>query len=270
MEAFVPAPQQLFEDQIVVDFLPAPARFLLRRAAIRATFVALLEAAAPGVRGALLCRTRRIDDAVRDAIHRGLPAFVILGAGLDTRPYRLTELAKVNVVEIDLPAVQEFKKACLSRRFGALPRHVRFVPMDLNIERLNTALECAGLTSSEPAIFVWEGVSQYLQPDTVDSVLRTIASRSEGTVLAFTYVLEEVITGVHQPDRSEAFRKSARRRPEPWHFGIDPRQLRAFLAARGLTLRHDFGAREHQLDYLLAVGRKMEVSEIERVAIASV
>src|SRR5262249_44714845 len=129
MEAFVPAPQQLFEDQIVVDFLPAPARFLLRRAAIRATFVALLEAVAPGVRGALLCRTRRIDDAVRDAMRRGLPALVILGAGLDTRPYRFTELAKVNVVEIDLPAVQEFKKACLSRRFGALPRHVRFVPM---------------------------------------------------------------------------------------------------------------------------------------------
>lgn len=270
MEAFVPATHRLFEDTIVLEFLPSFAQFLLRRAAIRAAFVRLLEGGAPGIRGALLCRTRRIDDAVRDATRRGLRALVILGAGLDTRPYRLNELSEIKVVEVDLPAVQEFKKAHLSRRFGALPRHVRFVPMDLNIERLDTALERAGLNPSEPAIFVWEGVSQYLQPNSVDSILRTIARRPEGTVLAFTYVLEEIITGVHSPDRSEAFRKSARRRPAPWHFGIDPRQLKAFLAARGLSLRQDFGAQEHQLDYLLPVRRKMEISEIERVAIAAV
>jgi methyltransferase (TIGR00027 family) len=205
-------------------------------------------------------------------VRQGLPALVILGAGLDTRPYRFIELTKVKVVEIDLSAVQEFKKACLLRKFGVLPRHVRFIPMDLNIEieEVDTALERSGLHPSEPAIFVWEGVSQYLQPNAVDSVLRAVAERPKGTVLAFTYVLEEVITGVYASDRSEAFRKSARRRPEPWHFGIDPRQLQALLAARGLSLRPDFGTREHQMDYLQPVGRKMEVSEIERVAIASV
>jgi len=82
--------------------------------------------------------------------------------------------------------------------------------------------------------------------------------------------LQEVITAVYRSDRSEAFRKSASRQPEPWHFGVDPRQLRAFLAARGLGLRHDFGAEEHQTDYLRPVGRRLEVSEIERVAIAVV
>ena len=269
-EAFVPAPQRLFEDKIVMDFLPRPVQFLLRRSAIRAVFLSLLEASAPGIRGAMLCRTRRIDDAVRNAIHQGLPALVILGAGLDTRPYRFTESADVNIVEIDLPSVQEFKKACLLRKFGALPSHVRFVPSDLNTEQLDTALETGRLNPSKPAIFLWEGVSQYLRPNAVDSVLCAIAKRPKGTVLVFTYVLQEVITGIYRFDRSEAFRKSASRRPEPWHFGIDPRQLKAFLAARGLSLRHDFGAEEHQTDYLRPVGRKLEVSEIERVAIAIV
>ena len=269
-EAFVPAPQRLFEDKIVMDFLPRPVQFLLRRSAIRAVFLSLLEASAPGIRGAMLCRTRRIDDAVRNAIHQGLPALVILGAGLDTRPYRFTESADVNIVEIDLPSVQEFKKTCLLRKFGALPSHVRFVPSDLNTEQLDTALETGRLNPSKPAIFLWEGVSQYLQPNAVDSVLASISKRPKGTVLVFTYVLQEVITGIYCFDRSEAFRKSASRRPEPWHFGVDPRQLRAFLAARGLSLRHDFGAEEHQTDYLRPVGRKLEVSEIERVAIAIV
>jgi hypothetical protein len=47
-------------------------------------------------------------------------------------------------------------------------------------------------------------------------------------------------------------------------------QLSTFLAARGLSLRGDFGAQEHQAHYLRPVGRNLEVSEIERVAIATV
>jgi O-methyltransferase involved in polyketide biosynthesis len=78
----------------------------------------------------------------------------------------------------------------------------------------------------------------------VDSVLGSIAKRPNGTELVFTYVLEELITGVIQPGRSKAFRKSAKRRPEPWYFGVDPLQLSTFLAARGLSLRGDFGAQD--------------------------
>lgn len=249
--------------------LPPLGRALLRRRVIRAALTSFSDAFAPGVRGALLCRTRRIDDAVRDGVRRGLPAAVILGAGLDTRFSRLPELEGLKLIEVDLPRVQQFKQERLSR-IARLPRNVHFVPIDFNTERLDSALIEGGLSASEAAIFVWEGVSQYLQPAAVDSVLRTIAKRPAGTELVFTYVLEEVITGAIQPGRSEGFRKSAKRRPEPWYFGIDPARLESFLGARGLALRHDFGAREHQADYLRPLGRKLEVSEIERVAIATV
>ena len=269
MERFVPPAQRLFDDPIVLDLLPPIARFLLRTSAGRAAVAALSDTVAPGVRGALLCRTRRIDDAVRDCIARGLGMLVILGAGLDTRAYRLRELAGVRILELDLPEVQEFKKACLSRRFGGPPPQVRFVPVDFNSEALDQALARGGFPA-EPAVFVWEGVSQYLPPATVDGVLRTIAGRPAGTELIFTYVLEEVITGNFRPDRSKAFRKSARSRPEPWLFGIAPAQLKDYLAARGLALRSDFGADEYQAQYLRPIGRRLEVSEIERVATATV
>ncbi len=78
---------------LVIDLLPPLARFMLRRAWIRAWFKNWFERQAPGIRGALLCRTRSIDDMVKAGIARGLGAIVILGAGLDTRPYRLPELA---------------------------------------------------------------------------------------------------------------------------------------------------------------------------------
>lgn len=269
MEIFVPPSQRLFEDEIVLALLPALPRFLLHRAAMRAAFTTLFEASAPGIQGALLCRTRRIDDAIGDGVRRGLSAVVLLGAGRDTRPYRLPVLAGSNVLEIDLPQVQGFKKGRLSR-LRMLPPNVHFVSTDFDSDELDNVLARGGLSTSEPAIFVWEGVSQYLKPDSVDSVLRTIANRPSGTELIFTYLLEEAITGAIRLGRSEAFRKSAKRRPEPWYFGIDPPQLKAFLDARGLTLRDDFGAQEHQADYLRPLKRRLEVSEIERVAIATV
>ena len=230
----------------------------------------MLDRSSPGIRGAMLCRTRCIDDAVANALKRGLNTVVILGAGLDTRPYRLPGIEAKPVFEVDLPAVQAYKKSCLVRRFGALPPHVRFVPMDFNVDRLDATLGRAGLAAQEPAIFIWEGVTQYLQPEAVDSVLQTIAARPKGSELVFTYVLEEVVTGQIRPDRDEAFRKSASRRPEPWYFGIAPSRLEAFLSERKLTLREDVGAEDHLARYVTPLGRELAVSEIERVARAGV
>jgi methyltransferase (TIGR00027 family) len=91
-------------------------------------------------RGALVPRTRYIDDAVAYANTRGLRVVVILSAGLDTRAYRLSGLTAARVFDVNLPAVQARKKAQLVRRFGALPSHLRFVPTDLNVDRLDARL----------------------------------------------------------------------------------------------------------------------------------
>jgi hypothetical protein len=77
MEVFVPRHQRLFEDEIVLALLPPLVKMLLKNAAIRAAFISLSEAFAPGIRGALLCRTRRIDEAVRVAAAR--PSFRFAG-----------------------------------------------------------------------------------------------------------------------------------------------------------------------------------------------
>ena len=270
MEMFEPRSLRLFEDQLVVDLLPALARFMLRRAWIRAWFKNWFERQAPGIRGALLCRTRSIDDLLKAAIAGGLRSVVILGAGLDTRAYRLPELASAHVFELDLPHVQAAKRTRLGQRPIAPTSHVRFVPIDFNLQPFDTALAASGFDASQPALFVWEGVSQYLPPAAVDAVLRTIASMAYGSELVFTYVLEEAVNGRFRADRSEAFRKVTRRLPEPWLFGIDPSKLQAVLADRGLLLCEDLGAEEHIARYLQPIHRDLTVSQIERIARASV
>jgi len=51
--------------------------------------------------------------------------------------------------------------------FGSLPAHVVFIPLDLTRPSLEQALTTNGLRTYEPALFVCEGVIQYLVPNTV-------------------------------------------------------------------------------------------------------
>jgi methyltransferase (TIGR00027 family) len=46
---------------------------------------------------------------VKKSIEKGLEQLVILGAGYDTRAYRIEGLEKVKVFEVDHPNTQDFK-----------------------------------------------------------------------------------------------------------------------------------------------------------------
>jgi Leucine carboxyl methyltransferase len=144
LESFLPTGQRLFDDTLVLEFLPRPLRFSLRSAWVRRQFAAMMDRGAPGIRRAILCRTRYIDDVVRDAVSKGTTAVVFLVAGLDTRPYRLSELSTVKVVEVDLPALQAHKKAQVVRRFGSTPPYLRFVSSDFETEPLDMTLDDVG------------------------------------------------------------------------------------------------------------------------------
>jgi len=67
----------------------------------------------------------------------------------------------------------------------------------------------------------------------------------QGALLCRTRAIDDAVKAGIGAGRSEAFRRSASRRPEPWLFGIEPARLGAFLGERGLTLREDIGAEEH-------------------------
>jgi methyltransferase (TIGR00027 family) len=59
-------------------------------------------------------RTAMIDDYIRRAVAEGVDTVVNLGAGLDTRPYRMDLPAALNWIEVDYPAVIAFKEDALA------------------------------------------------------------------------------------------------------------------------------------------------------------
>jgi methyltransferase (TIGR00027 family) len=122
-------------------------------------------------------RVAAIDAEVRAAVAGGARQLVILGAGLDTRSFRMPELADVAVFEVDHPATQAYKR----RRSAPLPRRARsltFVPVDFERDSLAAALGAAGLQAGERTAWIWEGVVMYLTDGALGSTLDAIARSS--------------------------------------------------------------------------------------------
>ncbi|MFE2757986.1 SAM-dependent methyltransferase [Actinosynnema sp. NPDC059335] len=125
-------------------------------------------------------RTRMLDDVVLAAGNRQA---VLLGAGLDTRAFRLAWPPDSVVYEVDRPAVLAFKQQVLDG-LGARPRATRHpVAADL---RDDWAHLLPGFRPDEPTTWVAEGVLLYLPSAAERRLIDTVDRLSApGSTLAY-------------------------------------------------------------------------------------
>ena len=233
LEQSEPASQRLFSDPVVENLLGARA-LPAKQAGLGITLAREIEGAAPGLRGSQVCRTRYIDDAVVAALYRGVTQVAIIGAGYDTRAYRLPGIEAARVVEFDLPATLHHKRVAVEELFGKLPQHVTYAELDLESPQAATALADAGIVPTEPAVVICEGVTQYLSAAAVDRLLAAIGSLCTGSELIFTYVLEGV---VRERDGFADAAQSLVRGGQKWVFGLTPARVPT-VAGRMWTQPH--------------------------------
>lgn len=119
-------------------------------------------------------RTRYFDDAITAAAGEGLQ-IVLLGAGLDTRAFRLPLPGSCVVYEIDYPEAFTGKQAALASAVAACER--RSVPVDLSGHWTPELLD-AGFDRSLPTVWVAEGLFFYLAADAAGSLVREAATLS--------------------------------------------------------------------------------------------
>ena len=215
-----------------------------------------------------MARTRFIDDAITAGLREQIQQIVILGAGFDCRAYRLPGLRSVGVFEVDHPDTLASKRSVWTR-LGRVS-HVRFVPTDFNQRDLPLAMASAGYREPARTFFLWEGVTNYLSEAAVDATLRWCARASPGSQVLFTYVHRDVLTKPGAFTGTEKLFASLEKFGEKWTFGIEPRELRTFLAARGLALETDLGASEYRERYYGEAARAMRGYEFYRIALARV
>jgi methyltransferase (TIGR00027 family) len=106
-------------------------------------------------------RTRVFDDFISRSTHAGASQIVLLGAGLDSRAFRLDLPAHAVLFELDQPDVLAFKHRVFEQ-LGATPKVSRHaIPVDLR-DDWTSALLAAGFDPSRPSTWVVEGVLLYL------------------------------------------------------------------------------------------------------------
>jgi len=164
--------------------------------------------------------------------------FVILGAGFDTRAYRLPPDTRVRSFEVDAPKTQAIKCAMLEKA-GIDATGVTFVAADFAEEDCLARLVEAGFDPTERTLFLWEGVMIYLDRTAVEGTLRKLASTARGSVVAFDYFTTEALESGALYWRYA--RAATRAAGEPLRFGVDStppssERLAELLRSCGLSL----------------------------------
>jgi methyltransferase (TIGR00027 family) len=196
LESTRPAYRGLFKDRFAKCFLSPSLRTvaaLSRLPGIYNIFAGIIDSRWPGARTSGIARTREIDDLAIEALSRGTKQIVLLGAGFDSRPYRLSGMERATVYEVDHPATSARKQEIIKRALKSVPANVRFVSMDFNKDSLDEKLGEAGFKSSLPAFIIWEGVSNYLSSEAVDSTLAWCGRAAISGKVVFTYIDKEVL-----------------------------------------------------------------------------
>jgi methyltransferase (TIGR00027 family) len=264
---------RLFEDPLAPAFLGwrfGWALHLSRLPVIGAALPwSLIDGHWAGSRGTVVVRTRYIDDVLGEALRSGVEQVVILGAGFDSRAYRIPGIERTRVFEVDHPLTQARKRDVLARRLGGLPPHVTLVAIDLGKHSLDTVMPRAGYRREARTIFICEGVTHYLAADAVDAVFRYVTqSAAAGSRMVFTYIHRAILDGSNAFVGADETLSTVRRGGEPYTFGFDPADLPRYLAARGFVLIEDVGASAYRERYLIPVGREREpLAEFQRAAL---
>ncbi|HEY7418057.1 MAG TPA: SAM-dependent methyltransferase [Ktedonobacteraceae bacterium] len=168
---------------------------------------------------------------------------VILGAGWDTRSYRVPE--RIRCFEVDAPKTQEIKRQML-KKVNLDTTRITFVPTDFTREDWLENLVNAGFDLSKPAFFLWEGVTPYLDLEVVESTLRKIAGTASGSVVAFDYFNANLIES--QSFTLRYTRNVLKAMGEPFRSGIKittpvSKYMAEYLASFGLSMeeQHNVG-----------------------------
>lgn len=121
-------------------------------------------------------RTVRFDQIITEQIKQGTDMVINLAAGLDTRPYRMDLPASLKWVEVDLPAMIDYKEEILGQEKPrcALER----VRLDLADVAGRRALFQRLGSSARKILVITEGLLVYLTRDEVSALGRDLAAQS--------------------------------------------------------------------------------------------
>lgn len=166
----------------------------------------------------VVIRTLIIDRFILDLLPKNIDTVLNLGAGLDTRPYRLDLPANLRWIEVDFSKIINHKDSILKNETPKCK--IERVGLDLSNEELRNKFLEKVSSESNNVLVLTEGVMPYLNNDDAESLAVALRSQSNFKYWITEYYSREILDFLRTPKRLQEMRNSPFQfYPENWfHF----------------------------------------------------
>ncbi len=263
-ESLLPEPDQVFYDPYAIEFFDEVARKQFQTADQAKAQIESYNKMMPGVNGAIVSRIRFIDEVVEQCLSSGFRQMVIIGAGYDTRAYRIDGVSeKLKVFEVDHPLTTEIKTKTITDIFHGLPGHVTYVPVIFGQDRMDQKLIGNGFQKGLKTLFIAEGLLMYIPPQAVDDLLAFItAASSPDSILVADYFPSDVIDGTSPLKEAMVLKQFVENEASTLMFGIEEGTAFDFFDHRGFYNINLVSAPSLKQAYFKGESTKRQVSSM--------
>jgi methyltransferase (TIGR00027 family) len=247
---------KLFLEEKSKKWIQSPVRLLFLK------FIGNLKF--PGFRGALVARSRFMNECIKDCFPDDFKQLVILGAGYDMSAYCFRDvLVDARIFEVDHPNTQKEKVSTIREQIKSIPDNVTYVPVNFDTDYLKDLLLTHGYSPLKKTLFLWEGVTYYLGKESVEKTLNFIVNNSaKGSKLAFDYFPPEVIDGTSTDRLGKVLLQFVKKLGEPFKFGVKKDQIENFLKHHGFSTVHQISSIKIRDIYFHGKNKNRKVSEL--------
>lgn len=130
-------------------------------------------------------RTRYADDYLREHYGHGCRQLVLLGAGMDSRAYRMAGLDELRVFEVDQPTIFDVKEPLVERDKPKVAARTTVATDFTTRGQWSRDLVAAGFDEATPTVWILEGLLMYLSLEDTKELMREIGRISAPKSAAF-------------------------------------------------------------------------------------
>lgn len=256
----------IFDDPVAVGLVPeAEAESIRADLSSHETMDSIL------LRSLFALRSRFTEDRLAAAAARSVRQYVMVGAGLETFPWRQPPFAKdMRIFMADHISSLVWTQTKFWERGLPKPANAFFVPLDIEQHQIAERLTEAGFDTHRPAFFSALGVTQYVERGATERLMKFVASLGAGSEIVLSYVPDE--KELDETDRDFA-RHSAQRAGdlgEEWKTCFVSSELVMRLETTGFSRITHLTPADAQLIYFAGRHDKLRAPSWEQLVAAIV
>jgi methyltransferase (TIGR00027 family) len=221
------------DDYLSLVIVNSFIKLLFRIPLVRSYFLTKIYPA--GMYEYVISRTKYIDSEFKKALQEGVEQVLIFGAGFDSRGIRFQDISKnAGIFELDVPVTQTAKIERYKEKGIKIPENLVFIPIDFDKHSIIERLMEGGFKKGRKSLFVMEGLTMYLQPESIDKTFKIIQEfAGAGSKVVFDHIYASVLRRENLYEGEKELSRSVSKENESFCFGIEKGSINEFLSGYG-------------------------------------